>query len=387
MTTKTTASADAPQGVIDRVECSFSLLDEGRKYTGNHRKYVIENAREICYAPETREKIRLREALGYYGHGGRQLTGKMDLSELDVARTPSGNEVLVTNIPACVTTAFEIDRKGTVTHTQEILDSDTGRIVQGLNRSRVGGFSWACPGTDGGRSGKTTLTGFAGFDYVLNPGFSTNRGYVLEGAGDAERLVLEAVMSVVGDEGRARAIADAWRSEMPPDPSEALFQAQAAVADLDAVRRRLEAEKAALEKRLSDTRDDFDRATADLLAARARAEDERKERESAIVSQNAALRQSAMDADARTRAVLEGVRRCAGFFIPGDVMDAMERGDFSAARGIFETASHVDFDAYPVDGAEGRRTHAMLPAHERQERPDDGRDDFGSSAWGWKIRL
>ena len=34
-------------GAIERIKCSFSLLDGGRKYTGNHRKYVIENAREI----------------------------------------------------------------------------------------------------------------------------------------------------------------------------------------------------------------------------------------------------------------------------------------------------------------------------------------------------
>ena len=50
-----------------RLNCSFSLLDEGRQYTGNHRKYIIENAREICNSPATKEKIRLREALGFYG--------------------------------------------------------------------------------------------------------------------------------------------------------------------------------------------------------------------------------------------------------------------------------------------------------------------------------
>ena len=165
-------------GAIERIKCSFSLLDEGRKYTGNHRKYVIENAREICYAPETREKIKLREALGYYGHGGRQIAGRMDLSEVQAVTLPGGTEQVITNIPSNVTVQFDIDKDGTVTHSQDVLDSDTGRIVQGLNKSHVGGFSWACPGEDGGATGKTKLTGFSGFDYVLNPGFAYNRGYV-----------------------------------------------------------------------------------------------------------------------------------------------------------------------------------------------------------------
>ena len=41
----------------DKIECSFSLLDSGRKYSGQHRKYLIENAREICYSPAVRERI------------------------------------------------------------------------------------------------------------------------------------------------------------------------------------------------------------------------------------------------------------------------------------------------------------------------------------------
>ena len=65
------------------ISCSFSLLDEGRKYTGNHRKYLIENARDICYSDATREKIKLREAFGYYGHGRRVISGKMSLGEVE----------------------------------------------------------------------------------------------------------------------------------------------------------------------------------------------------------------------------------------------------------------------------------------------------------------
>ena len=43
------------------------------------------------------------------------------------------------------------------------------------------------PGVNGGRGKPTRLSGFSGFDYVLNSGFSSNRGYILEGAADTAR--------------------------------------------------------------------------------------------------------------------------------------------------------------------------------------------------------
>ena len=86
-----------------RLNCSFSLLDEGRQYTGNHRKYIIENAREICNSPATKEKIRLREALGFYGHGRRILAGKMNIGEVEAVTLPDGGKAIVSNIPSNVT--------------------------------------------------------------------------------------------------------------------------------------------------------------------------------------------------------------------------------------------------------------------------------------------
>ena len=69
-----------------------------------------------------------------------------------------------------------------------------------LHASRVGGVSWACPGVDGGRGKPTRLSGFSGFDYVLNSGFSSNRGYILEGAADTagkEQMILECLAATV----------------------------------------------------------------------------------------------------------------------------------------------------------------------------------------------
>ncbi|MBD5642009.1 MAG: hypothetical protein HDQ91_06285, partial [Desulfovibrio sp.] len=110
------------------IDCSFSLLDTQRKYTGTHRKYIIENARNICYSPVTREKISKREAYGFYGHGRRVLCGRpsLEVQEVDVITLPDGKQAMVSNIPSNVTIKFEIDESGTVTHSQEILDTETG---------------------------------------------------------------------------------------------------------------------------------------------------------------------------------------------------------------------------------------------------------------------
>ena len=186
-----------------RLNCSFSLLDEGRQYTGNHRKYIIENAREICNSPATKEKIRLREALGFYGHGRRILAGKMNIGEVEAVTLPDGGKAIVSNIPSNVTVAFDVSPEGVVSHSQEVLDTETGKIVSTLHASRVGGFSSA-----------TRLSGFSGFDYVLNPGFSSNRGYILEGAADTagqEQMILECLAATVKDDRKAEEYLAGWK--------------------------------------------------------------------------------------------------------------------------------------------------------------------------------
>ncbi|MFR6518537.1 MAG: hypothetical protein ACLUPV_04500 [Bilophila wadsworthia] len=221
-----------------RLNCSFSLLDEGRQYTGNHRKYIIENAREICNSPATKEKIRLREALGFYGHGRRILAGKMNIGEVEAVTLPDGGKAIVSNIPSNVTVAFDVSPEGVVSHSQEVLDTETGKIVSTLHASRVGGFSWACPGVDGGRGKPTRLSGFSGFDYVLNPGFSSNRGYILEGAADTagqEQMILECLAATVKDDRKAEEYLAGWKLDTQARLAaleDAIFESTARQAEL-----------------------------------------------------------------------------------------------------------------------------------------------------------
>lgn len=309
------------------LECAYNLFHEGRKYTGNHRSYILENARSVADSAATREKIKLREALGYYGHGRRILAKKMNLTEVEAVKLPDGGTAIISNIPSNVTTDFSVADDGTVTHAQEVLDTETGKIVSGLHKSRVGGFSWACPGSDGGRNGATRLTGFSGFDYVLNPGFAHNRGYVLESAdggdfGPSPDQILESVAAAVGDDDRAEKLFRGWQAD-------AHFRAMELEDQL---------EQAAL----------YESALLDKLTC--------KERDIAELDRQAQAALMAQEQEkARVKGMVDFIVESCPFFIPEDVQHAMFEANFDRARQIFESAKAVDLSQYPVPGSLQRR--------------------------------
>lgn len=295
------------------IECKFSLFDEGRTYTGHHRKYILENAKAICYAPVTRETIALREALGFYGHGRRELSGKLKIREVEAIKLPSGATVISENVPACVTISFDINDDGIVTHRQEIMDNEPGRKISALNKSRVGGFSWACGGGDGGAMGATRLTGFAGFDYVWDPGFAKNRGYVLESAGEAPTadMIFESICSATGaDRITAEADFQQWLAS-------GIF------------------ESAALRDRLEQ---------ASVF------EDSLREQ----IEEKGMLLESAQQMEKRRQDL---ITECAGkalVMVPGNVLEAMVRmstdEDIQTVSAYFESAGRVDTSVLPVAG-------------------------------------
>lgn len=333
---------------MNKIDCSFSLLDTGRKYTGLHRNYLIENAREICYSPATRELIKLREAFGYYGHGRRVLDGREDLTVGEVSIIMSkGKPALVSNVPSNLTIAFEVSEDGQVTHTQEILDTETGKIVAGLHASRVGGFSWACPGKDGKLSRPTLLSGFSGFDYVLQPGFSGNRGYVLESASvQGGDLILESVAAVVGDDARAEQLVAGWKLDAQNRLAEmenAIFESENRF--VEAV-----AERKAMAERLGRAEADRDRAKQELATEKS-----------------------------HFRGILESIGDSLPFFIPEAVMHEMLEGDFTRARGIFESARRFDFSQFPV----GRKENGEGIGF--QSLPRTEKNSYGTTAYGFDL--
>lgn len=304
-------------GTACTCEYEYNLLDEGRKYSGNHRKYLIENAREICYSPVTRERIKLREALGYYGHGRRQIAGKMDIGETECVVMPDGSKVIVDNVPSNVTIAFDIDKDGRVTHKQEILDTSTGMIVNNLQKNKIGGFSWACPGRDGGTQSATIMTGFSGFDYVLRPGFAKNRGYVLESAEGSP--VYNAVFEAVQDADKTKAYIQ-FATE--------LYESITDNDLLNAVDANI-----AYRKELSKAKTTLAQAQSELAGA---------------LASNTDLKAKNLELENNVRGILETFQEKLPFFIPEPVIAEMLKGNFQRAKMIFEEAGKYDTSSLPI---------------------------------------
>ena len=328
-----------------KIDCTFNLFQEGRKYTGHHRKYIMESAHATCYAPETREGLGLREKLGYLGHGRRELSRSLSLPEVTAVKLPDGSSIIMENVPSNVTTSFEVNNKtGVVTHTQEILETAPGKVVDGLDTSRVGGFSWACGGSDGGASGATRISTFHGFDYVMNPGFSANRGYILESATEKTKgMILESIVRAgIADDRTAEAYLDHWRAS-------AVFEA----AELN---ERL-VQAAVYESAL---RGDLDAAQTELDSLRSKV--------------------ARLDgAEVRRRTLILDSARKSSIVVPAPVLSSLMSmagpADFDRLVGFFESARNMDLSGLPLPG--NVTTRRTVP---RPKSPDDA--EYGSAARG-----
>lgn len=292
---------------------SFNINEYGRSAEGNFRKYDVGNVRQVLESPATRERIKLREATGYLGHGRRQIAGKLDLGEVETVQTPNG-AILLENVPACVTTAVEIDDDGTVHHTQEVLSTDPGKVVSALMESKVGGFSWAAGGRDGKRAGPTRLQSFHGFDYVMVPGYASNRSYqILESASqvqDERDQIFEAMRSCGLDEEKARLYTDTFTS-----PYLAAAEMQEREQELMETTQVLESRLAELESELETAR------------------------------QSGAQRETQLMQWAADHHVA----------VPTQVLEAVKAGDFEAERAFFESVARVErtkAGTLPLDGGQ-----------------------------------
>jgi hypothetical protein len=330
------------------IKCNFNLFNEGRKYTGHHRNYILESAVKVCYAPETREGIRLREKLGYLGHGRREIARKLQLSEIEPVRLPDGSTIIVENIPSNITVFFEVNKAGNVEHHQEILETAPGKVVAGLNASKVGGFSWACGGSDGGIIGATRITNFHGFDYVMNPGFAENRGYILESADNKTRdMILESICKLGIEDKTAEQYLNSWVASAQFRAMDLEEQLEQAAIYEDAIREELEGKTTEIE------------AIKKVLADEANARETRKKM----------------------------IMECAGksvIVVPEKVVDAMlsmaGESDFFEILGFFESASRVNLGALPVAG-NNEKSKTTLPP---QYRPGDDAE-YGKAIAGYDF--
>lgn len=142
----------------------YNLHERGRKYRGQDRSNIdFTNVIAYINGPICQERVKNRDMFGFYGHFARM---KYGLSPQEVGQVRG--EAPVTLIPAFITTKLYANKDGTVEHQAEFLETEPGKICAKLYESKVGGFSSAIS------ADKRILHGF---DYVLEPNYTTNRGY------------------------------------------------------------------------------------------------------------------------------------------------------------------------------------------------------------------
>ena len=161
---------------------TYNLTDRGRRYRGKERSFNLRAIAEAINGPACQERVASRDMQGYYGHWPRIKFG-MNPAEGGLDK---GRPALVE--PALITTMLRAHEDGTVEHQAEFLPTDSGRLAAKLYDGRTGGFSSVID---------ERRPEFFGFDYVLEPNYSTNRGYTLD---DTSEMTLDDIEAAIYDE-------------------------------------------------------------------------------------------------------------------------------------------------------------------------------------------
>ncbi|WP_070964796.1 hypothetical protein [Vibrio sonorensis] len=189
-------------GVLASVTETFNVFNDGRQFNTAPQSYVLSALKKLASCAKTQERIKLGEAIGFYGHTIREETKKLKPREKEWI-VVDGKAVEVRVEPAIRCTHFECDEVGNVTHTEEFLDTDDGKAALAAYKAKNGGFSWALGGTDGtGKGFASVARELAGFDYVFNPNFipTDRRDVLLASQQDNDNALLLASVVEAGVE-------------------------------------------------------------------------------------------------------------------------------------------------------------------------------------------
>ncbi|MGZ8220039.1 MAG: hypothetical protein ACXWT0_00175 [Methylobacter sp.] len=159
----------------------YNLKERGRQHRGQERNFDIKAICDAINSPACQERVSTRAMLGYFGHKIRILCGLEPVESGVVSGKYNEFE------PAIVTTHLKAYPDGTIEHQTEFLDSVPGRKAARMYSNRIGGFSSAID---------ERQPQFFGFDYVLDPNYSGNRGFAL----DSVNLTLDEVLDSVKSE-------------------------------------------------------------------------------------------------------------------------------------------------------------------------------------------
>lgn len=143
---------------------TFNLKERGRQHRGVERDFDIPRVVACINSGVTQERVKNRDMVGYYGHWPRRIFGP----EPREGGVIEGKVVKIE--PAVITTHLKAYRDGTVEHRSEAMETEPGQAVARLLASKAGGWSSVY-------DFKKII--FWGFDYVLEPNYTKNRGYEL----------------------------------------------------------------------------------------------------------------------------------------------------------------------------------------------------------------
>lgn len=205
------------------VKSTFNIFEHGRT-THNNRPYLLAAVKRIIESDKVQEALKLEELYGYYGHGKRQLAEKLTPSELEVVMV-KGKPVVVEQVPSNVCVGLSVDDDGNVTHSQKILDTQTGLIVDAMESSGVGGWSWAASGQS------NNFAGFGGFDYVKRPSYISNdkrTKLMLESVGvdTVDECIIHNLQSAGLSEKESQLILESWEETPEEQPQESSLKLQ-----------------------------------------------------------------------------------------------------------------------------------------------------------------
>lgn len=160
---------------------TYNLKDRGRQFRGQERHFNIGQIVNAINSPACQERVKNRDMHGYYGHLTRVKCGMIPNEGMMDGLIPKV-------VPAFVTTYLKANTDGSIEHKAEFASTDTGLAASKLFQSRMGGFSSAID---------ERKPEFFGFDYVLEPNFTTNRGYSLD---DVNGMTMDNIEVAIQDE-------------------------------------------------------------------------------------------------------------------------------------------------------------------------------------------
>jgi hypothetical protein len=179
--------------ILKTIKETFNIFKDGRVHNPVPQKFLLSALTSVLRSPMTQERIKLNEAIGYYGHRLREMTGKIRPSEVEMIEK-NGKMAAVNIVPAVRTRSVSVDEQGNVTHEQEFFDTEPGRASLALYEVGSGGFSWAMSGSNAHSTPQGSVAKqFSGFDFVQQPNFIPlhRQSMLLSSVGDdTDQLIL-----------------------------------------------------------------------------------------------------------------------------------------------------------------------------------------------------